>query len=112
MSLTPLCRRRSIGSSNNFSSRRQPPRKQPMRSHALFSFDGAPKILNPYGFKNSVGSAKAAFKLPSPDNVDGAPGPFAADPDFLPEWGRELAPIYGATMEQFSLLAPIDHNPG
>ena len=82
-----------------------------MRSHALFSFDGAPKALNPYGVAGSPGSNKAAFRLASP--VGGNPdlAPFQQSPELLPLWGINMPPLFGSTLEQFSLLGPVDHNP-
>jgi hypothetical protein len=82
-----------------------------MRGHALFSFDGAPKQLNPFGVAGSPGSAKAAFRLASPVSGNTDTAPFQQSPELLPEWGKNLPTLFGPTLEQFSLLGPVDHNP-
>ncbi len=83
-----------------------------LRSHALFSFDGAPKSLNPYGVAGTPANPKVPFRLASPvgGNKDLYPFPTALD-DFMPDWGENLPPLYTQT-ERFSLLGPVDHNPG
>lgn len=83
-----------------------------MRSHALFSFDGAPKSLNPFGVAGSAGSTKSQFRLASPVGGNPDVAPFLQSAELLPEWGKSLPTLFGATSEQFSLLGPVDHNPG
>jgi hypothetical protein len=83
-----------------------------MRSHALFSFEGASTYLNPYGVKGSPGSSKASFRLASPEGGNPDTAPFQQSAELLPEWGKQLPTLFGPTLEQFSLLGPIDHNPG
>lgn len=83
-----------------------------MRSHALFSFDGAPVALNPFGVAGSPGSNKATFRLASPQGGNPDVAPFQQNAELLPEWGKNLPTLFGSTLEQFSLIGPVDHNPG
>src|SRR5262249_47423838 len=83
-----------------------------MRSHALFSYDGAPKSLNPYGVAGSPGSSKAAFRLASPLTGNPETAPFQQSAELLPDWGKSMPSLFGSTLEQFSLIGPVDHNPG
>ena len=83
-----------------------------MRGHSLFSFDSASTYLNPYGVAGSLGSANAKFRLASPLGGNPDLAPFQQSPELLPEWGKQLPTLFGPTLEQFSLLGPVDHNPG
>ncbi len=83
-----------------------------MRGHALFSFDGASKFLNPFGIKGSQPNPKVPFRLASPDSGPANIAPFQQTAELLPEWGKQLPTLFGATSEKFSLLGPVDHNPG
>lgn len=84
-----------------------------MRSNALFTYQGAPVSLCPFGVEPvpPLPQQPAQFALASsaPKDVSIAP-PFTR-PDPLPSWGANLGNMYSA-QNQYSILSPVDHNPG
>ena len=81
-----------------------------MRSNALFTYPGAPVALCPFGTETVVKqTAQFALASSAPKDVS-LPPPFTK-PDPVPSWGASLGNMYSA-QSQYSILSPIDHNPG
>lgn len=82
-----------------------------IRSHSLFTFDTPPLAVSPFGTRNSPIDTKSQFVLASPQPRDSSlQAPFVRS-ESLPEWGRDIGNIY-TIRDQFSVITPIDHNPG
>lgn len=82
-----------------------------LRSHSLFTFDSPPLALSPFGTRNSPVDSKSQFVLASPQPRDSSlQAPFVRS-ESLPEWGRDIGNIY-TVRDQFSVITPVDHNPG
>ncbi len=81
-----------------------------MRSNALFTMPGASKQISPFGVTGSKTDAQFILASPTPDDHTLA-APFTNKPNILSSWTGDIGNLY-TNYNQFSVLGPVDHNPG